>query len=49
MISKIYDESEYQKGIQVSDEELAAINISAADFHGEWNYSIYENIGKWIL
>ena len=28
------------KGIVVSDEELATINIVRADFHGEWNYTI---------
>ena len=34
------DDSLYPKGIVVSDEELAAINIVRADFHGEWNYTI---------
>jgi transposase len=30
----------YPKGIVVSDEEMAAINITRANFHGEWNYTI---------
>jgi hypothetical protein len=34
------DDNQYPKGIVVSDEELAAINIVRADFHGEWNYTI---------
>jgi hypothetical protein len=34
------DEATYPKGIVVSDRELAAINISADHFHGEWNYTI---------
>jgi transposase len=34
------DSKTYEKGIEVSDAELAAINITRADFHGEWNYVI---------
>lgn len=34
------DEKEYQKGIVVSDEELAKVNIYKDEFHGEWNYKI---------
>ena len=34
------DDNLYPKGVVVSDEELAAINIVRADFHGEWNYTI---------
>jgi len=34
------DENEYQKGIKVSDEELASISIERHEFHGEWNYTI---------
>jgi len=30
----------YSKGIKVSDEEMSHLNITPADFHGEWNYSI---------
>ena len=30
----------YPKGIKVPDEEIAALNIERADFHGEWNYTI---------
>jgi hypothetical protein len=34
------DNSHYPKGITVSDAEMATINITRADFHGEWNYTI---------
>jgi hypothetical protein len=34
------DESDYAKGIKVTDAEMAALNIKPADFHAEWNYTI---------
>ncbi|MEO6783704.1 MAG: ISAzo13 family transposase [Bradyrhizobium sp.] len=34
------DTNLYPKGIAVSNEEVAAINIRRAEFHGEWNYTI---------
>ncbi len=34
------DENSYDKGIKVSDAEMAKLNIKTADFHGEWNYTI---------
>jgi hypothetical protein len=36
----VVDQSEYKKGIKVSDEELAKVNLIPDNFHGEWNYSI---------
>jgi hypothetical protein len=30
----------YPKGIKVSNEEMETLNITRADFHGEWNYTI---------
>lgn len=33
----------YEKGIKITDEELAAVNLEKDDFHGEWNYVIYPN------
>jgi hypothetical protein len=35
------DENTYDKGIKVSDAEMASLNITPADFHGEWNYTIH--------
>jgi hypothetical protein len=37
------DKNLYQKGITVSDDDMAAINISRNDFHGDWNYTISPN------
>jgi hypothetical protein len=34
------DKNEYEKGIKVSDEEMALLNIECESFHGEWNYKI---------
>ena len=34
------DENIYPKGIVVSDEDMASINIIRNEFHGEWNYTI---------
>jgi hypothetical protein len=33
------DAAAYEKGIKVSDVEMAALNIQPANFHGEWNYT----------
>ncbi len=40
---KVYaqlDEGRYERGIKVSDAELAAVNLTRDEFHGEWNYTI---------
>jgi Rhodopirellula transposase DDE domain len=37
------DQNTYPKGVTVSDAEMAAINITRHDFHGEWNYTIKPN------
>ncbi|MGH8566329.1 MAG: ISAzo13-like element transposase-related protein, partial [Gammaproteobacteria bacterium] len=34
------DNGHYPTGIKVSDEELAAVNLKRAEFHGDWNYAI---------
>ena len=34
------DPGAYPTGIEVSDEELAAVRLRAARFHGDWNYMI---------
>jgi transposase len=34
------DTNSYPKGIKVSDEELAGVNLRRANFHGDWNYTI---------
>jgi hypothetical protein len=40
---KVYaqlDESEYPRGVKVSNAELAAVNLTRDEFHAEWNYVI---------
>ncbi len=39
-VTAIKDSHTYPTGIKVSDEELAALNLSREPFHGEWNYTI---------
>jgi hypothetical protein len=34
------DTRDYQKGVKVSDEEMATLNIKGDTFHPEWNYTI---------
>jgi hypothetical protein len=40
---KVYaqlDDRPYLKGVEVTDQQLAAVNITRNPFHGEWNYTI---------
>jgi hypothetical protein len=44
---KIYarlDDRTYEKGVEVTDAQLAAVNINRNAFHGEWNYSITPSV-----
>jgi hypothetical protein len=34
------DENKYSKGVKISDEKLAAIQLARHSFHGDWNYTI---------
>ena len=34
------DDRVYEKGVEVTDEQLAAVNITRDAFHGEWNYAV---------
>ncbi len=43
---KVYarlDPGEYEKGIKITDGELAAVNIVRGEFHPDWNYTIHPN------
>ena len=40
LVRAALDTDQYETGIKVSDEDLAKVQITRADFHGEWNYSI---------
>ena len=37
------DENNYPKGVKVSDEQMAVVNLSRHSFHGDWNYTISPN------
>ena len=39
-VTCVLDETAYEKGLKVPDDEFDSISISPADFHGEWNYVI---------
>lgn len=39
-VTAFKDSNNYPTGLKVSDEELAALNLEAEPFHGEWNYTI---------
>jgi transposase len=46
---KVYaqlDERTYEKGIEVSDPQLAAVGITRNEFHGDWNYAISPALTK---
>lgn len=35
------DSTVYAKGIVVSDQDMASLNITRDEFHGEWNYTLH--------
>jgi Rhodopirellula transposase DDE domain len=37
------DRKRYPKAVEISEEEMAAVNIKRARFHGDWNYTIRPN------
>jgi hypothetical protein len=39
-IKAALDRNHYEKGMKVSDEELASLNVQPHRFHGDWNYTI---------
>lgn len=40
IVKSAVDDTYYEKGIKVSDQELERINLKRHVFHGEWNYTI---------
>jgi len=39
-VKSAVDTKVYEKGIEVSDDELASVKLKPHDFHGEWNYTV---------
>jgi hypothetical protein len=40
IVKAALDTTKYETGIKVSDEQMAALKLTRAKFHGEWNYTI---------
>jgi transposase len=38
------DEGTYPKGIKVTDEQMAGLNLQKDEFHGDWNYEIHPRV-----
>ena len=34
------DQNAYENGVNISDKQIASLNITPANFHGDWNYTI---------
>lgn len=43
-VMAVLDENEYEKGKEVTEEEMNALNIKGETFHPEWNYTIFPQI-----
>lgn len=39
-VKAVLDTNTYKTGIVVSDDELANVNLTRDEFHGEWNYTV---------
>jgi predicted ArsR family transcriptional regulator len=40
------DDRTYERGIEITDKQLAAVNITRHTFHGDWNYTINPSVIK---
>ena len=40
LIKSAVDTKVYEKGIEVTDSELASVKLKPHEFHGEWNYTV---------
>jgi hypothetical protein len=40
-INTAVDTTTYEKGVKISDDELAQLSLIRNEFHGEWNYEIH--------
>jgi Rhodopirellula transposase DDE domain len=46
---KVYaqlDNRDYERGVEVTDDQLAAVNITRHTFHGDWNYTINPSLAQ---
>ena len=40
------DPNAYPKGLVVTDQQMASLNMTRGEFHGEWNYTIKPRSGR---
>ncbi len=40
-----WDDGVYEKGIKITDQQLAALPITLSEWHGEWNYTVVPTNG----
>jgi hypothetical protein len=40
-IQSVLDQNTYEKGIRITDQELAQLRITREDYHGDGTYSIH--------
>ena len=46
---KVYarlDDRNYERGVEITDAQLAAVNITHHAFHGDWNYTITPSLAQ---
>jgi hypothetical protein len=39
-VRAMLDRKKYPKGVKISNDQLATVNLTRHDFHGDWNYTI---------
>ena len=40
------DDATYERGIDITDDQLAAVNITRHTFHGDWNYTVIPSLAQ---
>ena len=45
-VTAVLDDNDYKKGIKITDDQLAEVNLVGNAFHPEWNYIIRYNINE---
>ncbi len=40
------DDQAYERGIDVTDDQLAEVNITRHAFHGDWNYTVIPSLAR---
>ncbi|MEO6997251.1 MAG: ISAzo13 family transposase [Terracoccus sp.] len=38
------DDATYERGLEISDDQLAAVNLTRHAFHGDWNYTVSPSV-----